>query len=329
MQKLSFSRFVVPGIAGIMGAMAADFIFAPMVRANVPGWSGLAGGFWWRLSFAILFGFAAGRLVRRNDLWSVRFPQKGPKLSEWAAIAGILFVTAAVLFPVFAQVRECSRRASCLRNAKQLGLATLMYAQDYDDKLFPVSYRRGGERAYWFGAGSLNGDSYRCTDGFLYPYLKNERLFECPNARREKLPTLSPTGETATGKMTAYGLNRDGLYARSAKNPFSFTPPLLTQCDAPAETILFADAATRQPSANGGLARTYLLNLPSSPEGSTLHARHDGIASIVWADGHANLRIPRPDSDEKRLGFIRPLDGGIATPDYYFLLHKSSGTKGP
>jgi hypothetical protein len=42
-------------------------------------------------------------------------------------------VLAAILFPVFARVRESARRASCQSNLKQIGLAISQYAQDYDE----------------------------------------------------------------------------------------------------------------------------------------------------------------------------------------------------
>jgi hypothetical protein len=44
-------------------------------------------------------------------------------------------ILAAILFPVFAQAREKARQTACLSNIKQMGMASLMYAQDYDNKL--------------------------------------------------------------------------------------------------------------------------------------------------------------------------------------------------
>ena len=45
----------------------------------------------------------------------------------------IIVILAAILFPVFAQARAKARQASCLSNLKQIGLATMMYCQDYDE----------------------------------------------------------------------------------------------------------------------------------------------------------------------------------------------------
>ena len=53
-------------------------------------------------------------------------------LIELLVVVATIFVLASVLFPVFAQAREKARQASCTSNLKQVGLAWLQYAQDYD-----------------------------------------------------------------------------------------------------------------------------------------------------------------------------------------------------
>lgn len=54
-------------------------------------------------------------------------------LIELLVVIAIIAILAAILFPVFAQAREKARQASCLSNTKQMGLAHLMYSQDYDE----------------------------------------------------------------------------------------------------------------------------------------------------------------------------------------------------
>ncbi len=62
--------------------------------------------------------------------------RNGFTLIELLVVIEIIAILAAILFPVFAQARERARAISCISNLKQLGLATTMYAQDYDETLF-------------------------------------------------------------------------------------------------------------------------------------------------------------------------------------------------
>ncbi|MDX1934281.1 MAG: DUF1559 domain-containing protein [Capsulimonadales bacterium] len=57
-------------------------------------------------------------------------------LIELLVVIAIIAILAAILFPVFAQAREKARQTSCLSNNKQIGLAMMMYVQDYDEQ-FP------------------------------------------------------------------------------------------------------------------------------------------------------------------------------------------------
>ncbi len=100
--------------------------------------------------------------------------KRGFTLIELLVVIAIIAILAAILFPVFARAREKARQTSCLSNLKQIGLAILMYAQDYDEQLVrSEGYRSFAElstptgRCYWFMR--------------IEPYIKNYQIFSCPS----------------------------------------------------------------------------------------------------------------------------------------------------
>src|SRR5450755_373290 len=54
-------------------------------------------------------------------------------LIELLVVIAIIAILAAILFPVFAQAKLAAKKTVAISNQKQIGLAILMYANDYDD----------------------------------------------------------------------------------------------------------------------------------------------------------------------------------------------------
>src|SRR6187397_398020 len=59
----------------------------------------------------------------------------GFTLIELLVVIAIIAILAAILFPVFAKAKESAKRTACLSNARQVAMATKMYAQDYDEHI--------------------------------------------------------------------------------------------------------------------------------------------------------------------------------------------------
>jgi prepilin-type N-terminal cleavage/methylation domain-containing protein/prepilin-type processing-associated H-X9-DG protein len=162
---------------------------------------------------------------------------RGFTLIELLVVIAIIAILAAILFPVFAQAREKARQASCLSNCKQLGLASNMYVQDYDET-FPGHDWPKGE-----GLHALpDGRTYRGHVGWpllFYPYVKNGAVFTCPsdpdpkrywNDNGKANPYVNTWGKPIP---LSYGENAD-IYLRM--------PPLkLAAITFPADTYWIAD----------------------------------------------------------------------------------------
>jgi type II secretory pathway pseudopilin PulG len=100
-------------------------------------------------------------------------------LIELLVVIAIIAILAAILFPVFAQAREASRKASCISNLKQIGMATQMYCQDFDEQLQGYANCAGGPYTF------ADGTSSACELWWhpLYPYMKNQQARNCPSSR--------------------------------------------------------------------------------------------------------------------------------------------------
>ncbi len=239
---------------------------------------------------------------------------EGFTLIELLVVIAIIAILAAILFPVFAQAREKARGISCVSNVKELGLAHLMYWQDYDET-------------------SVSSWSYGFPGDFewsVQPYIKNLQILFCPSSRisvtslasscgnNDFLPggVNNPTGEQ---NLWSYGYNTgflwnngtglvrstpgsqpDGTPYQATINGKTFTAYLrnpvmggisAAAMTAPAQLIMLGDTAD---TTVAGLGMTDLQDKSLDSSGDTCAAlrkqswpRHTLGNSTVFCDGHA------------------------------------------
>jgi prepilin-type N-terminal cleavage/methylation domain-containing protein/prepilin-type processing-associated H-X9-DG protein len=122
-------------------------------------------------------------------------------LIELLVVIAIIAILAAILFPVFAQAREKARSISCLSNLKQIGTASMMYIQDYDE-------------TYMCGWGEPDGSTmWRWV---LNPYIqRNGTSMYNGNATNNSI-LICPS--TRIG-VTSYGYNQAHFANRWAQAP--------------------------------------------------------------------------------------------------------------
>jgi prepilin-type N-terminal cleavage/methylation domain-containing protein len=121
--------------------------------------------------------------------------RSGFTLIELLVVIAIIAILAAILFPVFAQAREKARQTTCTSNVKQLGIAWMMYVQDYDET-FPPTNSTQNPNSGWVNSTTYT-TKYPCKpcrphlatdqsvtyDPTIYaiPYIKNYDIFKCPS----------------------------------------------------------------------------------------------------------------------------------------------------
>jgi prepilin-type N-terminal cleavage/methylation domain-containing protein/prepilin-type processing-associated H-X9-DG protein len=115
----------------------------------------------------------------------------GFTLIELLVVIAVIAILAAILFPVFARVRENARRSSCQSNLKQIGLAVAQYLNDYDST-YPLlhgdyttdSNQYSTTAGQFFDVNFNNGSNFYSQSwmDLLQPYAKSTQVFGCPSA---------------------------------------------------------------------------------------------------------------------------------------------------
>ncbi len=253
----------------------------------------------------------------------------GFTLIELLVVIAIIAILAAILFPVFAQARESARRSACLSNTKQIGLAMLMYLNDYDETT-PSAF-------YFFDTGSR-------VDVFmtLQPYIKNLQVFYCPD-RSDESDSCSftvPAGYPANSrKCIGYGYNWGFLpYAGGGLLAPSFTSAdgntevepgvSIAIVDRPAEMAAFADTTNHPRYSMSAIGSILDIAVMGSGVTSNSAIRHGGKFNVNFTDGHAKsvpfkgatinglpYYLGVPANDSQRMMFCSSADAIVDTSD--------------
>ena len=203
-------------------------------------------------------------------------------LIELLVVIAIISILAAILFPVFGRARENARRSSCASNFKQIGLAALQYAQDYDETMPLFSYN---------GFGGYGGaDGARWAD-MIFPYVKSTQIFDCPSGTKT-------TAKFVGGQFLDIGTYSYGFVTPSTTQPVGIAGRNLAAIEDTATTLMFVEDGRQDEGANGETQGRLIPSVGESLEslGGRLNGfRHTGAResdfgayafNAAYADGH-------------------------------------------
>ncbi len=201
-------------------------------------------------------------------------------LIELLVVIAIIAILAAILFPVFAKAREKARQSSCANNDKQLGLAMLQYAQDYDETFPSITNQSPVANPVIPGNTYFNYHSsygyFFCWSNAIYPYIRNVQVYRCPSTTYENYGV-------AYG-LPVYGVAVGGGYATI------FGRPKMNIIKRPAEIGMIFEKG------DGGGCQ--YVNSASTSAGVSYYAQrmdHNDGMNLAFFDGHVKwARGQRP-----------------------------------
>ena len=244
--------------------------------------------------------------------------KRGFTLIELLVVIAVILIIAAILFPVFAQVREKARQTACSSNMKQLGTAWMLYSQDYDESGPPnraCNVLQPGRLLSIGDAQCVCGGPYASWHDLLQPYTKSYKILICPSAGnegyawRDPSAALNPPGGNIENLRWTYSVNyiavRGTCKPTCPDQPNGPNYPWEPNCafgrsmasiPMPAELIVVIETNTSSPD-----VRNFF---------DALRCRHNGGANFTFADGHAKWM--------KLAQTVTPIflweDAGLASP---------------
>lgn len=214
----------------------------------------------------------------------------GFTLIELLVVIAIIAILAAILFPVFAQAREKARMISCISNLKQIGTATQMYAQDYDETMAAWTFDNYPYGMYY----SPEWNQYGWTMAFYawQPYLKNVQVYTCPSATQSLYGPTDNTTYPRWNMSYAYSeyiyniANGNSTLASLANSPYGVSGVVvLAESHFPG---IFNDWDADYTGGTNQIPLNYLGRVAQANGNGTSNrtARHNG-SQFLYADGHA------------------------------------------
>jgi len=206
----------------------------------------------------------------------------GFTLIELLVVIAIIAILAAILFPVFAKVREKARQTTCASNLKQIGLASIQYTQDYDENWVPFSVQVGASYVPF----------YKNLDPYIKLPVNTSRggVWNCPSnfASADFTNASAPQHTYVASTIRNIGA---GCEDTPISNPGCTTDAKIAS---PSSTISIVESGTDWDAWDFQVASQGLWSGGPTP---WMFAGHAGNSNYLFADGHVKAMRPMQTLD--------------------------------
>ena len=201
--------------------------------------------------------------------------QKGFTFIELLVVIAVIAVLMAILMPALQRAREQGKRTCCLSNLKQLQLAWVMYADDFDGKI--PNARPGIGEGAWARIPPQHASSAYAQEifeqGVLYEYCPSPKIFKCPTGIRGEWATYA-----IVDAMNGFDWLREGL-----KLPKGVYIKNRSEIRQPSKRVVFVDEGRLSPD-------SWTVYYDQERWWDPVPARHGMGSTFSFADVHAEYR---------------------------------------